>query len=319
MRNESGRRIFGPVPSRRLGLSLGVDVIPAKTCTFDCVYCECGATTEKTCGRRAFYPVRQILDELAAHLSRMKEHPDVITVSGSGEPTLYLPLGELIDGIRSLSALPIAVITNSSLLWMEEVRRELSGADIVLPSLDAADEASFKRINRPHEACTLARVIDGLERFLAEWRGTALVEILLVEGYNANQRNLDALRAALGRMRTGRIQLNTAVRPGTDRRIVPLDEPSMERIRAFFGPTCEVIASARTTRMSHEDGILEDIILPLVERRPCTADDIASVLGVPRDEVIELMGRLEAEGRVVRQGHGGAVFWSSARGSPEEG
>jgi wyosine [tRNA(Phe)-imidazoG37] synthetase (radical SAM superfamily) len=125
MKNPGARRIFGPVPSRRLGLSLGIDVIPRKTCTFDCVYCECGATTDKTCERREFCAVRDVLDDLEAHLSRMKEKPDVITLSGSGEPTLYLPMGELIDEMKRLASLPVAVITNSSLLWNSEVRDEL--------------------------------------------------------------------------------------------------------------------------------------------------------------------------------------------------
>jgi wyosine [tRNA(Phe)-imidazoG37] synthetase (radical SAM superfamily) len=311
MRNQGARRIFGPVPSRRLGLSLGIDVIPSKTCSFDCVYCECGATTDKTCERREFFPVGEILDELETHLSRTADRPDVVTLSGSGEPTLYRPLGELIEGIRRIAALPVAVITNSSLLWMDEVRDELSKADIVLPSLDAAEESAFRRINRPHALCTLPLVIEGLERFLDAYRGTVLFEILLVEGHNTDRPNLEALRSALSRMRAGKIQLNTAVRPGTERHIEPLDNESMERIRAFFGPACEVIASARTTRMRHEEGILEETVMPLVERRPCTADDIAAVLGIPRGEVTQLMQRLKAAGKVADHRHGGVVFWSS--------
>jgi wyosine [tRNA(Phe)-imidazoG37] synthetase (radical SAM superfamily) len=311
MRTPGSRRIFGPVPSRRLGASLGIDVIPSKTCTFDCVYCECGATTDKTCERREFYPVSEILAELEAHLSTMREKPDVVTLSGSGEPTLYRPLGELIDGIRRLSGLPVAVITNSSLLWMTEVRDEISRAGIVLPSLDAADEEAFRRINRPHERIALTSVIEGLEKFLEEYRGTVLFEILLIDGYNTAARNLDALKAALGRMHASRIQLNTAVRPGTERHIEPLDDASMERIRDFFGPACEVIASARTTRMRHEEQILEEIVLPLIERRPCTADDIGAVLGIPRVDVVRLMDGLKAAGTVTEHRHGGTVFYSS--------
>jgi wyosine [tRNA(Phe)-imidazoG37] synthetase (radical SAM superfamily) len=314
MRTPGAQRIFGPVPSRRLGNSLGIDVIPLKTCTFDCVYCECGATTDKTCERREFHPVREVLAELEAHLARMESKPDVVTLSGSGEPTLYRPLDELIDGMKRLSGLPVAVITNSSLLWMPEVRDELSRADIVLPSLDAAVEDAFRRINRPHPLCALPRIIEGLETFLGRYRGTVLFEILLIEGYNTAADNLEALRRAVGRMRVDRVQLNTAVRPGTDPRIEPLEESSMEKIRNFFGPPYEVIASARTTRMRHEERLFEELVMPLLDRRPCTAEDIGAVLGVTAADVASLMSRLVAEGKVAERPHGGAVYYSSKAG-----
>ena len=314
MRTPGAQRIFGPVPSRRLGSSLGIDVIPHKTCTFDCVYCESGATTDKTCERREFHPVREVLAELEAHFARMENKPDVVTLSGSGEPTLYRPLDELIDGMKRLSGLPVAVITNSSLLWMPEVRAELSRADIVLPSLDAAVEDAFRRINRPHALCALPRIIEGLETFLGRYRGTVLFEILLIAGYNTGADNLEALRRTVGGMRVDRVQLNTAVRPGTERPIEPLDEASMGRIRDFFGPPCEVIASARKTRMRHEERIFEELVIPLLDRRPCTAEDIGAVLGVTATDVARLMSRLVAEDKVIERPHGGALYYSSKPG-----
>ena len=313
MKIPGSRRIFGPVPSRRLGASLGVDVIPPKTCTFDCVYCECGETTVKTCERRKFCPAADILADLEAHLSRMTEKPDVITLSGSGEPTLYSPMGELIDGIKRLAALPVAVITNSSLLWMPEVRDELARADIVLPSLDAAVEDAFRRINRPHELVSLPQMIDGLERFLREYRGTVLFEILLIEGYNADERNIEALKTALGRMRTDKIQLNTAVRPGTERDIEPLDDISMRRIRERFGPRCEIIASARTTRRHHEEIDIEEAILSLLERRPCTTEDLHRALGLSVERAESVVRRLIEAGSVVERRVGGTAFYAAPR------
>jgi wyosine [tRNA(Phe)-imidazoG37] synthetase (radical SAM superfamily) len=311
MRTPGEHRIFGPVPSRRLGLSLGIDVIPRKTCTFDCVYCECGKTTDKTCERREFCLVRDVLDELEAHLSRMKEKPDVITLSGSGEPTLYLPMGELIDEMKRLASLPVAVITNSSLLWMPEVRDELARADVVLPSLDAADDDAFRRINRPHELLGLPRIVEGLERFLKDYRGTVLFEILLIEGYNTDDRNIEALKAALGRMRADRIQLNTAVRPGTESDIEPLDDISMRRIRNLFGPRCEVIASARTTRVRHEEADLEETILSLLERRPCTAEDLHLALGMSIEKAESTVRKLLAAGAIVERRIGGKPYYSA--------
>jgi wyosine [tRNA(Phe)-imidazoG37] synthetase (radical SAM superfamily) len=313
MKSPGSRRIFGPVPSRRLGASLGIDVIPRKTCTFDCVYCECGETTDKTCERREFCPVRDVLDDLEAHLSRMKEKPDIVTLSGSGEPTLYLPMGELIDGIKRLASLPVAVITNSSLLWKPEVRDELARADVVLPSLDAATDDAFQRINRPHELLSLPGIIEGLERFLKDYRGTVLFEILLIKGYNTDDRNIEALKAALGRMRADKIQLNTAVRPGTEREIEPLDDISMRRFRNFFGPRCEVIASARTTRMSHEEADLEETILTLLERRPCTAEDLHRALGMSVEDAESTARKLIASGKIVEKRFGGELYYSAPR------
>lgn len=314
MRTPGSGRIFGPVPSRRLGLSLGIDVIPHKTCTFDCVYCECGKTTDKTIERREFCPASDVLDDLETHLSRMNEKPDVITLSGSGEPTLYLPMGELIEGIKRLASLPVAVITNSSLLWMSEVRDELARADIVLPSLDAAEEDSFQSINRPHGLLRLPRIIEGLELFLKEYRGTVLFEILLIDGYNADDRNIEALKNALGRMRADRIQLNTAVRPGTERGIEPLDDISMRRIRNLFGSNCEVIASARTTRTRHEASNLEETILSLLARRPCTAEDLHHALGMSMETAESTVRRLLAAGAIVERRVGGTAFYSAPRG-----
>lgn len=305
-------RIFGPVPSRRLGRSLGVDVIPHKTCSFDCVYCECGKTTDKTIERREFCGVREVLEELEARLAGMKERPDCVTLSGSGEPTLYSRLGELIDAVKSAAKLPVAVITNASLLWMEDVREELSRADIVLPSLDAAVEEDYRRVNRPHRALDLARVIGGLETFLAGYRGRTLFEILLVDGYNAGERNLAALREAISRMRIDRVQLNTAVRPGTERSLRPLDAATLDGIRRFFGPRCEVIAAARTTRMSHEEEIVEETVLALLERRPCTIPDIVYSLGAPGPEIEIIIGRLLAGGKIVEDRRGDDLYYRSA-------
>ncbi len=313
-RPRSGlKRIFGPVPSRRLGLSLGIDVIPYKTCTFDCVYCECGATTAKTCRREAFLDPREALDELETHLARAKNKPDVVTLSGSGEPTLYRGMGELIDGAKRLTGLPVAVITNSSLLWMEEVREELARADIVLPSLDAAIEEDYLRVNRPHEECTLERLVGGLETFLASYRGTALLEILLVDGYNAGDANLAALRRIAGRVRADRVQLNTAVRPGTESGAGPLGAEALDRIRRSFGPRCEVIASAGTTRTRHEEEILEEAILALLSRRPCTASDIYASFGGPSPRIDGMLEGLVRGGRIRAERRGEQMYYRHER------
>jgi wyosine [tRNA(Phe)-imidazoG37] synthetase (radical SAM superfamily) len=220
-------------------------------------------------------------------------------------------MGELIDEMRRLASRPVAVITNSSLLWMSEVRDELARADIVLPSLDAAEEDSFLRINRPHELLSLPRIIEGLELFLKGYRGTVLFEILLIDGYNADDRNIEALRNALGRMRADKIQLNTAVRPGTEREIEPLDDISMRRIRNLFGSRCEVIASARTARTRHEASNLEETILSLLARRPCTVEDLHHALGMSMETAESTVRRLLAAGAIVERRVGGTAFYSA--------
>lgn len=307
------KTIFGPVPSRRLGLSLGIDLLPYKTCSFDCVYCECGATTDLTCERRTFFPPERILGELEARLARLTDAPDAITFSGAGEPTLYRPLGELIDAVKRSTRIPVAVITNSSLLFMEDVREELMGADIVLPSLDAATEDAYRRINRPHERCTLERTLDGLERFLERYRGRVLFEILLVEGYNTDEPNLDALKRTLARFRFDSLHLNTAVRPGTEKEIEPLDDESLERMRRLFGPRCEVIASARTSRRHHEEGALEETVMELLGRRPCTALDVHRSTGIPLAKATELLGGMAAAGLVVAEKRGGDIYYTASK------
>jgi len=166
--SDKVKHVFGPVPSRRLGRSLGVDLVPYKTCTFDCIYCQLGCTTDKTIDRREWVPLGDLLEDVKAALVR---EPDYVTLSGSGEPTLYARLGELIAGIRSMTSVPVAVLTNGSLFWKPEVRKELLQADLVVPSLDAGTERSYLQVNRPHSEVTFERLIEGLEAFGREYAG----------------------------------------------------------------------------------------------------------------------------------------------------
>jgi wyosine [tRNA(Phe)-imidazoG37] synthetase (radical SAM superfamily) len=310
------QHIFGPVPSRRLGRSLGIDIIPYKTCTFDCVYCECGATTNKTCERREFFPLDDILSELERRLSEMPEKPDYLTLSGAGEPTLYARLGELITETKRMSSIPVAVITNSSLIDIASVRDEMLAADTVLPSLDTALERTFLRINRPHERCSLHRIIEGLEKFTADFAGRILLEILLVDGFNTDARNLHALRLAVNRFRVDAVQLNTAVRPGTVRTVGPVDEEALEEAGKLIAPNCEIITDT-TARADREDRAVQEQIVSLVARRPCTADDLHRALGVPMPGVAKILARLTAEGRIASQVQGERTYYiASDRGEP---
>ena len=211
------RFVYGPVASRRLGFSLGVDIIPFKTCTLDCVYCQLGSAGRTTVRRRSWFPPEAILAQIKEAIDS-GQRIDVITFSGSGEPTLSRDLGFLIRSIKKMTGIPVAVLTNGTLLGRRDVRRDLAAADIVGPSLDAVPAALFRRVNRPHASLDNRKVIDGLVRFRDEFAGEIRLEIMLVKGVNDSPAAIEAVKKAVARIRPDRIELNTVVRPPADRR-----------------------------------------------------------------------------------------------------
>ncbi|MBN2185807.1 MAG: radical SAM protein [Candidatus Krumholzibacteriota bacterium] len=303
-------RIFGPVASRRLGRSLGIDVVPYKICSFDCIYCECGKTTDLTCSRSEFFPIGEIIGEFSERIASISEKPDVITFSGAGEPTLYSRLGELISEVKRISSLPVAVLTNTSLFGREDVRDELMNADIILPSLDSATEESFLRINRPHPGCSLESIISGLEIFLSRFTGRVNIEILLIEGINSGEDDLKALKAVLDRVRYDSIQLNTAVRPGTLDEVRPMARNQLEKIMDFFGSRCEIVAET-PARALHEEAVSEHQILKIVERRPSSAMDLHLALGYPIQELVKHLAVMTAKGQVSVSRKEGLTFYTA--------
>ena len=309
-----GRRyVYGPVASRRLGFSLGVDVIPFKTCTLDCVYCQLGSTGRTTVRRGRWFPAREVLAQIKEAVDSGRRI-DVITFSGSGEPTLCRDLGLLIRAIKKMTGIPVAVLTNATLLTRSDVRRELAAADIVVPSLDAVLARVFRRVNRPHAALDNRKIVEGLVRFREEFKGELRLEIMLVKGLNDSPADLRALQAAVERIRPDRIELNTVVRPPAERRASPLGRASLARLRARFGPQAEVVASfaGRGQTRTASKG-LEGSILATVGRRPQTAADIAAALGRSLDEVRGTLARLARAGRVRRLDRGGAAYFAGPR------
>ena len=299
--------LFGPVPSRRLGRSLGVDLIPPKTCPYDCIYCEVGPTTCQT-RERFSYQTDAIISEMADYLKDPGVRPDVITLAGSGEPTLNLGLGRIIREIKAMSQIPVAVLTNGALLYLPEVRRELAAADIVLPSLDAAREETYRAINRPLPELSLASLLEGLTAFRREYRGRLWLEVMLLKGLNDTEAELALLRRALQEIAPDKIQLNTAVRPVVEAAAAPLTAGEMEAAAAYLGGPVEVIASFDREDIVGLAGQDEDFV-EMLSRRPMTAPDLSKALGLPLVQVVARLKRLQDSGRISHNRHHDQEFY----------
>lgn len=310
--------LYGPVPSRRLGYSLGVDLLPFKTCSLDCVYCQLGPEAKTIVRRSAFVPVETVLAEIEDVL-RSGTRVDAVTFSGSGEPTLHPGLGRLIREIKSRTVIPVILLTNSSMLSRPAVRREAAAADIVVPSLDAATERVFRRINRPHASLSAAGIIAGLAAFRKTFKGQIWLEIMLVKGINDGPAELAALKKAIGKIRPDRVQLNTVVRPPADASAKPLSQAKLGRIREFFGGTAEIIAAFKKAGRTTEAAGLEDRILAVVRRRPETAKGIARSLGVFETAVRRACRALKKAGAIRSVAHGGRIFFEPAKRLPPAG
>ncbi len=289
--------LYGPVPSRRLGFSLGVDFIPFKTCTLDCIYCQLGQNPVKTISRQAYLPAKDILAEIKKKISS-GVRIDFITFSGSGEPTLNTEIGLLIREINKITDIPVAVLTNSTLLQQDDVRQALLPAALVVPSLDAVTQDVFEKTNRPHESLNVKDVISGLKKFRREFKGKMWIEILLVKGVNDHEAHLQKLKEVTSQINPDEIQLNTVVRPPAEKFASALTQNEMERIRNFMGNNCEVIATFENTSMAPHQKSQEESLLAMIQRRPMTLDDLSTSLGKSSSEVLELIQILKKEDKI---------------------
>jgi len=302
--------IFGPVPSRRLGRSLGIDVVPHKTCTYNCVYCEAGPTTSLTLDRQAFVNPDLVLGELADYFRQHPGSVDVLTFAGAGEPTLYLPLGDLIREIKKrYPSYPLMVLTNGSLLWDPAVRRDLMEADRVVPSLDATLEEVFRRVNRPHPRLKLSRILEGLFAFREEYPCPLHVEVALVRGVNDTRAALENLREILDALDPPRVELNTVVRPPAVPGMMGLEPHEMEEARRILGADrTEILGSFVHPSAAGSDADLEERILAMIRRRPCDQEEMARSLAVGPHELESVVKKLREKGFVSRQRFGDRDF-----------
>ncbi len=305
------RHLYGPVPSRRLGRSLGVDMVPMKTCCLDCIYCQLGPTTVHTDERREYVRVDEVLDELARWLEAGGS-ADYLTFAGCGEPTLNSELGDAMARARELTDIPVCLLTNGALLWREGVRSAAMQADLMMPSLDAGTEETLQRINRPVEGITLERYIEGLHATVEGFRGEVWLEVMLVAGVNDSDAELEAIDRAIERIHPAQVQINTVVRPapaGDARRV---DNATLVRARVILGPNATVISSAweRGAPDSAEHDAAE--VLALVGRRPVTLQDVAHGLGMHPNEASKYLAHLVGEGDLRTEQRDGQLFYVRA-------
>lgn len=293
------RYLFGPVPSRRFGRSLGVDLTPRKTCSFDCVFCQLGRTTHKTMTRKEYVPTEAVLAELE---SWCKEdgNADYITLSGSGEPTLHSGFGEVLQFIRSRSSIPAVLLTNGTLLHLPAVQEAASHAHIVKVSLSAWDQVSFGWINRPHTELSFDGIIEGQKAFRARFKGQLWLEVFLIAGMNSLVPEVTKIAALAKEIRPDRIHLNTAVRPPSEEFAAPVCKERLASLAYLFCPEAEVVAEF-APKLKVEMRADQEGIYTMLQRRPCTAQEIAETFSMHPNEVSKYLGTLLGDKRIRAQ------------------
>jgi wyosine [tRNA(Phe)-imidazoG37] synthetase (radical SAM superfamily) len=312
-KDSSFSYVFGPVPSRRLGRSLGIDLVPLKTCTYDCIYCQLGRTTNQTLERKAYVSGKLVIKQLQEKLPTLATPPDYMTFSGSGEPTLNSDIGWMIKEIKKLTEIPIAVLTNGSLLHLESVRKALLPADLVIPSLDAGTPYLFRFINRPHPSLHFNQILRGLREFCSEYSGQVWLEVMLCGGFNDDPKEIHRLREEIEGIGPDKIQLNTVIRPPAEYFANPLSPERMEEMRLLFSGRAEVLPRECTAPASRVYGRMDQEILALLERRPCSLEDLSLAFGISPENLAACLKELRKKGAVRYNIHNHTVFYKAGK------
>jgi wyosine [tRNA(Phe)-imidazoG37] synthetase (radical SAM superfamily) len=306
--------VYGPIPSRRLGRSLGVDLIPLKTCNWNCIYCQLGRTTPLTNVRREYIPRQTILDEVKVALAHHAPGSiDFISLVGSGEPTLHSAIGWLIRAIRATTAIPLAVITNGALLYRPDVRAELAAADVVMPTLCAGSAELYQQIHRPHPEATFARLVAGLAAFRAEYTGKLWIELMLLRGVNDTEPALAALAAVLEQVRPNAVHVILPERPPAETWVAPADDEGLLRAAAILGPVAQIVTPHSLAIDANDYANAEEAILSIVTRHPMTELQLVQTLARwPAPELHAAIAALLARDEIHAIARFGATFFAAA-------
>jgi wyosine [tRNA(Phe)-imidazoG37] synthetase (radical SAM superfamily) len=289
---------FGPVPSRRLGLSLGVDVIPKKLCSLDCIYCEVGVTDKRGLARKEYLPANEILAEVKEVIA---EYPnlDHITISGSGEPTLNSKIGDIICGIKQMTSVPVAVLTNGTLLDDPVVRRDLMDADIVSPSMDAVTPEVFEKVDRPNPKLRIDNIIDGIRKFRQEYRGRMWMEILFVAGINDQDDEVYKMKQVIDEIQPEKVHLNTVVRPPAYSFAQPTSQERLKEIQKILGDRSEIVGIFKETHTARAHDTDGQTILALLKRRAMTVEQMTVSLDMKEEEIAGSLDHL-LQGKFIK-------------------
>jgi len=302
--------LFGPVPSRRLGRSLGVDMVPYKTCSFNCVYCELGGTTNHTIQRQSFLDIDLVCRELKERLPQLQGKVDYITLAGSGEPTLNLDLKDLVAEIKNLTSTPIAVLTNSSLLPDPEVRKELQQVDLIVPSLDAVTQKIFEQVNQPVKGIKSQEIVQALIDLRKEFQGQIWLEVLFCAGINDSMSELNLLHEAVKAIRPDRIQINSVFRPPAIEGILACTPEKLQQISTMLSSVAEVVGQPHLDKVAvSQSRSFKKRILELLKRRPCTLSDIVRATGISHIELVKILDTLIQAGFLQIRSHEGQAYY----------
>ncbi len=299
MSMDNFRHLYGPVPSRRLGRSLGIDLVPYKVCSYDCIYCQLGSTGSTTVARREYVPVDEIMEELEQKLAAGIAI-DYISLAGSGEPTLHNGIGDIIRRIKLITSIPVAVLTNGSLLWMEDLQDALMPADLLIPSLDAGDEAVFQEVNRPDSSISFDKMVQGLIDFSRRFKGEIWLEVFLLSGITDNEQAVKKIAELTQRITPTRVQLNSVYRPPAEDYAFGLTSEQMEKLKSYFPGTVEIISESalHSVEPASFDLSRQEDIISLISRRPCTVNDVAVGLNMHQNDSLKQIGLLVSSGKL---------------------
>jgi wyosine [tRNA(Phe)-imidazoG37] synthetase (radical SAM superfamily) len=306
--------VYGPVPSRRLGQSLGIDTIPLKTCNWNCVYCQLGRTRPLTNERRDYYPPHQVIAEIKQAIHEHKPGEiNWVTFVGSGEPTLHASIGWLIRRTKEFTKLPVAVITNGSFLYMEYHRQEMAYADAVLPSFDAGNSRLYRKINRPHPHFTFDRQVEGLKAFSNQYLGELWIEVMLVKGLNDSKQELSDIASVLHYIEPDEIHINLPTRPPVERWVKPPDENGIQRAKSILGDVARVVTPTQGKFYLNEGESMTEAIMAIITRHPMEEKQlIQTIEGNVQTEATKILQELRASGQAQIVERNGRRYWTAA-------